>query len=201
MNKEIDKEKKNPIISGIGGQLREIRRQKGLTIQELSDATNVSKGMLSKIENGRTVPSLSTLSTITAALNIDLSHFFNNIESNNSFKYILRKKTEYKEIEKEDRQGFLYKLIHSQPVKDFVIETVVLEIKPGAKRERVTTDAYEYKYILEGEVVYVIGDDEIPMEAGDSILFDGRIPHLPVNISSQKTVMLVVYFLFSDDLK
>ncbi|MDX2306534.1 MAG: XRE family transcriptional regulator [Microscillaceae bacterium] len=197
--KTNDIEIKDPVISGIGGQIKEIRKQKNWTIHDLAEATGLSKGMLSKIENGRTIPSITTLSAITQALQVDLSLFFNNIESNNGFKYIVKKKSEYGKIEKEGRIGFLYNFILSHKLLDFVLETVVLELEPGAKREKVSTDAYEFKYVLEGSVDYIIGDEVVSLEEGDSLLFDGRIPHLPVNKSDKKVKMLVVYLLFSGE--
>ena len=199
MERLNETENKNPIISGIGGQIKEIRKQNGLTIQDLAEATGVSKGMLSKIENGRTIPSITTLSAITRALQVDLSLFFNSIETNNGLKYIVKRKNDCSKIEKEGRIGFLYNFILSHKLLDFVLETVVLEIEPGAKREKVSTDAYEYKYILEGQVEYVIGEEIISLNEGDSLLFDGRIPHVPLNKTDRKVKMLVVYMLFSEE--
>ena len=199
MERLNETENKNPIISGIGGQIKEIRKQNGLTIQDLAEATGVSKGMLSKIENGRTIPSITTLSAITRALQVDLSLFFNSIETNNGLKYIVKRKNSYSKIEKEGRVGFLYNFILSHSLLDFVLETVVLEIEPGAKREKVSTDAYEYKYILEGQVEYVIGEEVVSLNEGDSLLFDGRIPHVPLNKTDKTVKMLVVYMLFSEE--
>ena len=197
MERLNETENKNPIISGIGGQIKEIRKQNGLTIQDLAESTGISKGMLSKIENGRTIPSITTLSAITRALQVDLSLFFNSIETNNGLKYIIKRKNDYSKIEKEGRIGFLYNFILSHKLLDFVLETVVLELEPGAKREKVSTDAYEYKYILEGQVEYEIGEEIIILNEGDSLLFDGRIPHVPLNKTDKKVKMLVVYLLFS----
>jgi mannose-6-phosphate isomerase-like protein (cupin superfamily) len=73
-------------------------------------------------------------------------------------------------------------------------ESVLLEVQPNSKREKVVTDAFEFKYILTGECYYEIGDQEVLLKEGDSIFFDGRVPHVPVNKGNVHSKMLVVYF-------
>jgi len=73
-------------------------------------------------------------------------------------------------------------------------ETVLLDVSPGSKRDKVSTDAYEFKFVLSGECFYVIEDEEVLLKEGDSIFFDGRIPHVPENRGLAPAKMLVVYF-------
>src|SRR5260370_41558370 len=60
----------------LGAKIRVIRREKDLSVLDLSNASNISAGMLSKIENGQISPSLSTLQSIANALNVPLSLLF-----------------------------------------------------------------------------------------------------------------------------
>src|SRR5258708_9170542 len=60
----------------LGAKIRVIRREKDLSVLDLSNASNISAGMLSKIENGQISPSLSTLQSIASALNVPLSLLF-----------------------------------------------------------------------------------------------------------------------------
>ncbi len=71
---------------------------------------------------------------------------------------------------------------------------MVLELEPGCSRPLVETDAFEYKYVLSGEIAYWFKDEKITLRPGDSMLFDGRIPHTPQNSGSQAASMLVIYF-------
>ena len=56
----------------IGHQVRHHRKHAGLTVAELAVASQISPGMLSKIENGQISPSLSTLQMLASALNVPL---------------------------------------------------------------------------------------------------------------------------------
>ncbi|NJL13896.1 MAG: helix-turn-helix domain-containing protein [Microscillaceae bacterium] len=187
------------VIALIGTQIKEIRREKGLTIQDLSELSGISKGMLSKIENGRTIPSLNTLALVTKSLHIDLSHFFNGIENYSFFRYILKRENEYQVFEREESQGFLYQFMLSRKVSDLVFESVILELAPGANRKKISTDAYEFKYILEGQVEYHIGEEVVILQKGDSLFFDGRIPHVPLNPFEETVRILVIYLMLPQE--
>ena len=60
----------------IGREISASRKQQNITVAELAAETNLSIGMLSKIENGNTSPSLSTLQTISNALSVPSTAFF-----------------------------------------------------------------------------------------------------------------------------
>ena len=64
----------------IGREVRTFRLQQKITVAGLSEATGLSIGMLSKIENGNTSPSLTTLQTLANSLNVPLTAFFRGFE-------------------------------------------------------------------------------------------------------------------------
>ena len=64
----------------IGREIKAFRRQQRITVAELSINTGLSIGMLSKIENGITSPSLTTLQTLSNALSVPLTSFFRRFE-------------------------------------------------------------------------------------------------------------------------
>ena len=60
----------------IGAWLRQLREQKGLSQADIEKATGLLRGYISRVENGRTVPSLETLERLAAALGMPLYQFF-----------------------------------------------------------------------------------------------------------------------------
>lgn len=179
----------------ISNRIKEIRRDKNITIQELADRVSVSKGLISQIENNRTVPSLLVLVNIIRALEVDLNQFFKDISASNTLApVIVRRKEDYDSFEKEQALGFMYQRIFTKTIKNSTVDIVLLELEPNASRPMVVTEAFEYKYILSGQVDYVFEDGKYSLSEGDSILFDGRLPHTPKNFSDKKAVMLIIYF-------
>jgi transcriptional regulator with XRE-family HTH domain len=179
----------------ISTKIKEIRRDKNITVQELADRVSVSKGLISQIENNRSVPSLLVLVNIIRALEVDLNDFFKDIATNGSQQpVIIKKKSDYESFEKEQALGFMYQRIFTKAFKNSTVDIVLLELQPNAARPMVVTEAFEYKYILSGNVEYVFEDQQYSLSEGDSMLFDGRLPHTPKNLTNQKAIMLIIYF-------
>lgn len=188
------------VLIQISNRIKERRREKNITVQELATRANVSKGLISQIENSRTIPSLIVLIDIIKALEIDLNIFFKDIQSGaNPFPLIIRKQEEYEHFEKEHAEGFHYQRIFTQSIKKSTVDIVLLELDPNAYRPQVETEAFEYKYILEGSIAYIFGEKTYTLNKGDSMLFDGRMPHTPKNLGKTKAIMLVIYFFEKDE--
>ena len=152
--------------------------------------------MISKIENGRTFPSLPVLISIINALDVNLSDVFHDIEPIVSTDYIHTKEQDFPIVEKEKSKGFVYHHIHNQDFSGFSFASDILEIHQNAKRNFVTTDGYQFLYILNGCIKYQLGDQQLKFEKGDSLFFNSRIPHLPENKHKEVGKILVVYILF-----
>jgi len=185
-------------IGLIGKRIKEIRLSKEYKLTDIALKAKVSKGLLSRVENGRTIPSLPVLFAIISALEESAASFFENLNTNydNCFYQVIRKE-EYQPLIKEDSVGFNYFSIFSYSFTDITFQSVLLHLEPDSKREPVTTDGMEYIYLIDGEIEYKLGNENIQLKKGDSIFFDGRIPHLKINNSGKIAVILVIYLLFN----
>lgn len=184
------------VLLEISKRIKSYRIQMNYTLQELANLSNVSKGMISQIENGRSIPSLPVLLSIIQSLELNLSDFFKDIAQKEDL-VLIGKKNAYERFQKEDAAGFLYERFLTKSMKDCTIDIVLLTIEPKNYRDQVVTDAFEYKYIISGAVEYVIADQTYCLEEGDSLFFDGRLKHVPVNHGSVPCKMLIVYFFNS----
>jgi transcriptional regulator with XRE-family HTH domain len=178
------------IIIQISKRLKDIRKEKDITLQELADETGVTKGMLSQVENSRSIPSLTVLLNLIKALNVDFNEFFKDINLQpKDGKVIFKKKEQYQAFEKENAKGFYYQRLLSTTIHEYHADFVLLRLKKGAERDFVSTDAFEFKYLLKGR----IGEDTYQMEEGDSLFFDGTELHNPYNTGDGDALMLVIY--------
>lgn len=188
------------ILIQISNRIKDRRREKNITVQELASRANVSKGLISQIENSRTIPSLIVLIDIIKALEIDMNVFFKDIRSGDKkLPLIIRRQSEYHHFEKEHADGFHYQRIFTQSIKSSTVDIVILELEPNAYRPQVETEAFEYKYILNGSIEYQFGEETFTLNQGDSMLFDGRLSHTPRNKGTEKASMLVIYFFEDRD--
>ncbi len=183
------------IIFKISDRLKSVRKTKNLTLQQLSEMVGISKGMLSQVENSRTIPSLNVFFSLIKALQVDLNEFFQDIYLlAPGSRVIFKKNNQYQTFEKENSAGFHYKRILSTKVNDYLVDVVLLTVECGAKRLPVKTDAFEYKYLIEGEIEYIVGMEKFAMQAGDSIFFDASDFHNLHNTGQCEATLLVIYF-------
>lgn len=188
------------VLLQISNKIKGARKGKHATVQEVATKAHVSKGLISQVENNRTIPSLPVLLGIIRALNLDLNDFFKDIMPLTKVpKVIIKRPREYEKFEKENTKGFVYKRILTKDIKNLPIDIVLLELKRGAKRQTlVNTEAYEYKYIIRGSVQYFIDGKKYLLTEGDSLFFDGRLGHTLRNAGTKEAQILVVYFFISD---
>ena len=165
----------------IGRAVRNFRRQKLLTVADLSQQTGLSIGMLSKIENGITSPSLTTLQTLAHALSVPLTAFFRSFEEKREAMHV--KAGNAVEMERRGtRAGHQYNLLgHIGANASGVIVEPYMITLTGESDVFPTFqhDGIELLYMLEGKVEYRHGDRSYLMEPGDSLFFDADAPHGP----------------------
>ncbi|PWT78962.1 MAG: XRE family transcriptional regulator [Bacteroidetes bacterium] len=183
------------LILLIGDKIRSKRTNKNITLEELASKAGVSKGLISQIENNRTVPSLPVLFSIIQSLEEDLKTFFEDMHDDlkNGKVWIFRKGEE-KEFMKEPVKGFSYKRILTKSISVQAVDVVLLELKKGAGRKQMKqTDAFEFKYILKGKIEYQVEQEKFILKAGDTIFFDGRAEHRLKNLGTTEALLLAFY--------
>ncbi|QRM53933.1 XRE family transcriptional regulator [Sinorhizobium sp. BG8] len=173
--------KENNLEMAIGHEVRAFRKKLGITVTDLSAATGISLGMLSKIENGNISPSLTTLQSLSRALGVPLTAFFRRFEEPRNAMFV--KAGEGVEIERRGtRSGHQYNLLGhiDNNTSGVVVEPYLItlsadsDVFPAFQHE-----GMEFLYMLEGEVVYRHGDQLYTMQPGDSLFFDADARHGP----------------------
>ncbi|HEY4109964.1 XRE family transcriptional regulator [Puia sp.] len=179
----------------IGEKIKTKRTQKNVTLEQLATRAGVSKGLISQIENNRTVPSLPVLFNIIHSLEEDLRTFFEDMHDTiNGSHVLIARKGQEKLFTKEPVKGFSYKRILTRSISSQAADVVLLELKKNAGRKQfIQTDAYECKYILKGDIEYQVGDEIFTLHEGDTLFFDGRVKHRLKNIGATEALILVFY--------
>jgi transcriptional regulator with XRE-family HTH domain len=163
----------------IGREVRRHREKVGLTLAELAKAADLSAGMLSKIENGATSPSLATLQALSKALQIPFTALFKGYEEFRDATFV--KAGQGLTIERRGtRAGHQYQLLGHSPHGPVMVEPYLITLS----KETDTFPTFqhagtEFLFMLEGNVVYRHGDKSYDMHPGDALFFDAEAPHGP----------------------
>ncbi|MFO8126365.1 helix-turn-helix domain-containing protein [Yoonia sp.] len=165
----------------IGREVRAHRRKQEITVSDLSEATGLSIGMLSKIENGNTSPSLTTLQTLANALSVPITTFFRGFEEARSV--VHTKSGEGVELEREGtRANHQYNLLGhiGANASGVIVEPYMITLSEESDVfPTFQHSGIETIYMLEGEVNYRHGGDIYPLKPGDTLFFDADAPHGP----------------------
>lgn len=173
----------NMLEVAIGRQVHQLRTKLGLTVTELSKVAGLSGGMLSKIENGMTSPSLATLQALSRALNVPVTSFFRKFEEQRDASFV--RSGEGLKIERRGtRAGHQYQLLgHLASHRDLVVEPYMITLtKKSEVFPTFQHDGLEFIYMIEGIVSYRHAEKLYRMKPGDSLFFDADAPHGPDNL-------------------
>ncbi|MGX1306101.1 transcriptional regulator with XRE-family HTH domain [Amorphus suaedae] len=166
----------------IGREVRRQRQRLQMTLADLAQATRLSPGMVSKIENGQISPSLSTLTTLANAFNLPLSAFFRSFEESRDVSYVPAGRG--LEIDRRGtRAGHMYQLLGHMIRSSVSVEPYLITLtEQSAMFTEFQHEGVEFIYMLEGEVTYRHGDRSFQLSPGDSLFFDAIAPHGPAEL-------------------
>lgn len=176
----------------IGSQARQFRRDLDMTVGEVAKLAGLSVGMLSKIENGMTSPSLATLKALSRALNVPVTSLFRKYEEQRDATYV--KADQGLVIERRgSRSGHQYQLLGHSIGKRFSVEPYVVTL---TERSEVFPlfqhNGQEFIYLLTGRVRYRHGNHTYELAPGDSLFFDADAPHGPEELLELPIRMLAI---------
>ena len=163
----------------IGRQVRDFRTQLNMTVVEVAKQAGLSPGMLSKIENGNTSPSLATLRALSRALNVPVTSFFRKYEEERDVTFVRAGKGITIE-RRGTRAGHQYQLLGHTLGKQVSVEPYLISLTEESEVFPLFQHlGVEFIYMLEGEVVYRHAGKTYQLMPGDSLFFDADAPHGP----------------------
>lgn len=173
----------NSLEVAIGYQVRAFRRKLDMTVVELANAAGLSAGMLSKIENGNTSPSLGTLQSLARALHVPVTSFFRKFDEQRDATFV--RSGEGLKIERRGtRAGHQYRLLGHTVGKSIAVEPYLITLTEESDVFPVFQHSgTEFIYMLEGKVSYRHGDKTYLLSPGDSLFFDADVPHGPEELT------------------
>jgi transcriptional regulator with XRE-family HTH domain len=183
----------NTIEIAIGQRLRNLRRKKAITLDKLAKKTGLSKGLLSKIENGKVSSPVSTLAQIAEALKVKLSYLVDGEAGLPERKYALVRRGQRVRLDKDPTSFGLYMemLAHQKPNK--LMEPSILVLEPNRSEPVIFTHpGEEMLFVLTGEMEFNYGGEIFTMQEGDSLYFDSTVPHGGRNLGKDELRVLMV---------
>lgn len=182
--------------SGLGQRLRKLRKMQDRTLDAIAQEIGLTKGYLSKVETGRQIPPLATLSKLAKALSVDLADL---VDENNSRadtcegvsvvraderRNVIRGATsfgyDYQSLVQNSAGKHMSPFLFTFPAQ--VLKEVVFE-HPGE----------EMIFVLSGLVEIEVGEETFELRPGDCIYFDSRLRHRGCGKNGEAKALVVLY--------
>jgi len=182
--------------TAIGQRVRLVRKEKGMTTEDVGQRTGLSPDYLDRIEADELSPPLGVLIKIAKALDMKLGRF---ISTGEVKPFTVVRKHERRIVSRYssaqgDQYGYTYESL-APDKKDRHMEPFMVTLVPSkARKELSTHEGQEFIYILEGAMEVTLEDFTDVLYPGDSIYYDSTIPHLVRCHGDKEAVILAVLY-------
>ncbi|MEU3737606.1 XRE family transcriptional regulator [Streptomyces sp. NPDC032198] len=171
------------VLAGVGPRLRALRQARNATLAALADETGLTASTLSRLENGKLRPTLEQLLPLARAHGVPLDDLVAAPPTGDP-------------------------RVHLRPVRRHGLVMVPLTRRAGGIQaykviyppvDRAPTlklqvhDGYEWFYVLNGIVRFVLGEQEFQLGEGEAAEFDTRVPHWIGSADSRPAELLALF--------
>jgi transcriptional regulator with XRE-family HTH domain/transposase-like protein len=170
--------------AAVGGRLRQLRTQRGLSLARVARAAGISLGFLSALERSHMSASVSTLRKLARFYKTNILEFFGPSESDSPKVSAAERKV------LEAGPGVRMELL---AWGNTVMEPHLFRIAPAAgSGESYTHEGEEFLYVLSGELLISLEEEEYRLKTGDSFYFESATPHRWTNPGRTESFVLWV---------
>lgn len=178
----------------IGVRIRQLREDKGLSLEKLSHLTGFDEKMLYDIERGNICPQLGTVIKLSKALDSALQRL---ISREGQDLYVVTRAGESKEIirstsRRGQRAAYTYMGLAPE-VKGRHMEPLIVELETVPDEERSVHEGEEFIYVLRGEVFLDIGEEHYELGPGDSAYYLSTTAHRLSAKEGRAKILAVIY--------
>lgn len=182
----------------ISENIREIRQQAGLSLNELASQSGFSKGYLSKLENGHAQAPIATLMRIAQSLGCTINQLFDGKDEGPSFQgqetAILTKRAHRELNPNSPERGYSFERLALG--SNFRLSPYIIHLDDDeAPAKTYQHGGEEIIYMLSGSCKYRVGDQIHDLAIGDTLIFDAQLEHGPIKIPG----VLASYFAVFDE--
>lgn len=184
------------ITANVGERVRQVRDKQGLSLEDVSQRTDIDVSMLSQIEEGAVAPPLGTIIKLAKALEMRMGYF---ISGEQDMPYTIVRHRDRKVVSRYDSKkakyyGYEYESLAPHK-KDRHMEPFLVTLEAAeTEEERSTHDGQEFIFVLQGQMEVRLGEEVHILDPGDAIYYDSTIPHLVKTHGKKTTKILAVLY-------
>src|SRR4051812_42534545 len=160
----------NGFETDLGARVRALRRERGLTLKGLGRLAGLSHPFLSQVERGLARPSVGSVERIAAALDVSVAHLWAPPRRGDAVRVARAGEGAF-----DERDGAVQRLVPGEPgepvLREWSSRTRRWPAEPSVLRGEVAI------YVARGALEIELGGTVQALEEGDTLRFDGSVPH------------------------
>lgn len=174
----------------IATNLKNLRKERNLTLGQLAKTSGISKAMLSDMEKGDSNPTINTIWKIANGLNVPYTRLME--ESEKEFTVV--KKSDISVQTDDDGHYRIYGYFKNTPTRNFELFYVELDAHSSNATVGHSAKTEEYIYVIDGELILQTETEEHRLAAGDALAFDSSVRHTYINTQDSLLKFVVINF-------
>ncbi|MBT2645154.1 helix-turn-helix transcriptional regulator [Bacillus sp. ISL-34] len=172
----------------IGVKIKKLRKDRKLTLKQVSDKTNLSISFLSQVERLKSSITLESLKRVSEALDVNPSYFFSDPEKKTKSTVIRNALNDLN----NRPNSFIYKDLTSN-IENPLFTPFLVMLKPGDnKGSSYSHKGQEFLYVLEGTLTILMDDEEYDLYPSDCMYLDSTTPHNWMNKTGSDVKFLCI---------
>ncbi len=175
------------LIEGLGPAIRRVRRERGLTQEEVANEVGASVAHLSRLESGARQPSLDGLLRIAAALGVEVGELLEASEEPDPGTVVRGATSPVYELE-----GFSFQSLTPEAGPEGLAAMKIVFPADRSDPEYKEHEGEEWIYVLSGRLRLMLAGEATVLEPGDAAYFNGLLPHRWDVLGEEDVEMLAV---------
>ena len=172
----------------LGDKLRDLRRSRQLTLQQVAERAGYTAGYVSQIEHDKASPSIASLKKIASVLGARIVDFFLDEDDNES---VVLEPSQWVGVSLERWKADIRQMVRT--VKHRRMQPFYTVIQPGGgTSEDYSHNGEEFGLVLQGELTLQVGSETYQVRKGSSFYYSSTLPHAWTNKTGALCVVVWV---------
>ncbi len=181
-------------VDEVGKRIKQLRQERDISIEDLSDLTGFDVARLKDIESGIEKPQLGTVMKLSKALDSAVGRLVSGVGSK---MYSITRKNERKQIARSSSKTSkknVYSYMSLAPeVQGRHMEALIVQLEKTEGQENSIHNGEEFIFVLDGVVSLTIGKETYDLDPGDSAYYLSTTSHYITAKTDKATILAVLY--------
>jgi quercetin dioxygenase-like cupin family protein/DNA-binding Xre family transcriptional regulator len=181
-------------VDDVGKRIKQLREERKISVEELSNLTGFDVTRLKNIEEGKEKPQLGTVMKLSRALDSAVGRLVSGMGTK---LYSITRKNERKQISrstsKTGKENVYSYMSLAPEVQGRHMEALIVQLEKNESKDLSVHNGEEFVFVLDGVANLTIDKNTYDLEPGDSAYYLSTTSHYITAKTDKATILAVLY--------